>query len=802
MAQLQPDRSRSRRGWLLVFLIGTSVLRAEDLSEYYGFGAMEILKLDWELGAPLAEDLNGDSLNDLIVCNNRKARIELLLQRHDFDPQVVPVTAAAVSENVNDLFGREAGWRFKRFQYPLHVKATSLVVGDFNHDGRPDLAYYSAEGLYVVLQDRDEDADATKRRGQDALATTLREPTWQAATRFDLRDGLRTSEALVAGDLNGDGRTDLILLLQDGYYTLLQDAEGRLARPVRHYSAAGNLRQVEIGDLNGDGRSDLVLLTAEQQEYPLRIRLQDSDGVLGPEGRYAMPVPHVLRLCALDDTGRQVIASVSRPSGRFALHAMVREDQTRPTVSIHPLPSGDDIAKRDMTTADIDADGLTDMIVTDPGRGQFLVFRGQAGSGLGPATAYPGLKDMRKVCAARLGDHPGDTLAVLSVDEKLIALTRFEGGRLQFPQAVAVVGEPQAMELADLDGDGRLDLAYVAKGPDPAQAFFFRSVLDIGRETSRPGPSLPLTRLEDRPQDLLACDIDHDGDTDLIVVRSYDPLLLVRQTQAGVFEPQAQDQTHSGLVGNMASCSLCLAPLGKEGGPALLLARGEFARSLYFDADRGWQVIDQYQTGDGRRQIRVAAAVPRADGGTPSIVGYDDVSGAAFFLDPQADGTYRMSREIDVGVAKVRKILTGSFGGSTQDLVLCAERELICLRTDAQWELRQIAGFEPSIEGGSFGPFAVGDVNSDVTPDFVVCEQGRYHLQILSFDASARLADACKFRVFEAHPRSAADRQQGRAANSGEPRHLLIRDVTGDGRNDLVLLVHDRIILYPQDATD
>jgi len=235
----------------------------------------------------------------------------------------------------------------------------------------------------------------------------------------------------------------------------------------------------------------------------------------------------------------------------------------------------------------------------------------------------------------------------------------------------------------------------------------------------------------------------------------------------------------------------------------LLVARGEFARSLYFDSDQGWQVIDQYQTGDSRRQMRVAAALPAAAGGAPTIVAYDDVSGTLFFLDPQADGTYRMSREIDVGTAKVHKILTGRFrGGSTSDLVLCAERELICLRTDAQWELRQVAGFEPSIEGGALGPFAVGDVNSDVIPDFVVCEQGRYHLQVLSFDASARLVDACKFRVFEAHPHSAADRQQGRASNSGEPRHVLIRDVTGDGRNDLVLLVHDRIIIYPQDATD
>lgn len=784
---------------LAVFLaIGTATSAAclGGLSDYYGFGAMEILKLDWEMGKPLAGDLNGDSLNDLVVCNNRKSRIELLLQKPEFDPKAVETAPEPEEENVNDLFGRETRWRFRRFQYPLHVKATSLALADFNHDGRLDLAYYSPEGLYIVLQKQ---AQAGEESFEKA---TLIDPTWETATRLDLRDGIKTSEALAWGDLNGDGRTDLVLLLEDGYYVIRQEEDGRMARPVRHYSSADNLWQVEIGDVSGDGRNDLILVTSKQEESPLRIRLQNQDGSLGPEGRYPVPAPAVLHLCGLGDSGKQAIALVSRQTGRFSIHTMVQEDQRLDAVSIHPLPAGDDAAKRDSTCADVDGDGLADMVVTDPGRGQFLVFSGQAGCGLGSAAVYPGLKDMRKICAGRMGDGPADTLAVLSVDEKLIALSRFEGGRLCFPQTVAVVGEPQAMELADLDRDSRLDLVYVAKGPDPADAFFLRSVLDIGLASARPGPSLKLTDVQERPQDLLACDIDHDGDMDLIVSRAYDPLLLVRQTSEGAFEQQAQDQTHSGLVSNLGSCAICIAPLGKDGTPALLVARGEFARSMCFDAEQGWQVVDQYQASDGRRQIRVAAVVPGKGGGTPSIVGYDDASGILFFLEPQADGTYRLAREIDVGTAKVRKILTGRFdGGDAQDLVLCGERELICLRPTAQWGVRQLVGFEPSIENGRLGPFVMGDVNADGAPEVVFCEQVRHHVQVLSFDENAQLADAYKFKAFEEHPHS-QERAAGRNANSGEPRDVLVQDVTGDGRGDLILLVHDRMIVYPQEGLD
>jgi len=73
-----------------------------DLSDHYDFGDMEILKLDWELGTPLAGDLNGDSLNGLVVCKNRKARIELLLQ--DADGRMTrPVRHYSSSSNLRQI---------------------------------------------------------------------------------------------------------------------------------------------------------------------------------------------------------------------------------------------------------------------------------------------------------------------------------------------------------------------------------------------------------------------------------------------------------------------------------------------------------------------------------------------------------------------------------------------------------------------------------------------------------------------------------------------------------------------------
>ena len=51
-----------------------------------------------------------------------------------------------------------------------------------------------------------------------------------------------------------------------------------------------------------------------------------------------------------------------------------------------------------------------------------------------------------------------------------------------------------------------------------------------------------------------------------------------------------------------------------------------------------------------------------------------------------------------------------------------------------------------------------------------------------------------RFKIFE--QKKFRDHE---TAGNIEPREMKIADVTGDGKNDLVMLIHDRIIIYPQD---
>ncbi|MEV0729361.1 N-acetylmuramoyl-L-alanine amidase [Polymorphospora sp. NPDC050346] len=124
------------------------------------------------------------------------------------------------------------------------------AVGDFNGDGRDDIATFTrgtTNDVYVALSN-----------GSAFIGT---EQKWHDF--FGLN-----GEFPAVGDVNGDGRDDIIVFTQGpntlaDVYVALSNGSGFGASAKWHDLFAVGNEQPRIGDINGDGRDDIVTFTCD-----------------------------------------------------------------------------------------------------------------------------------------------------------------------------------------------------------------------------------------------------------------------------------------------------------------------------------------------------------------------------------------------------------------------------------------------------------------------------------------------------------------------------------------------------------
>src|ERR1035437_7579813 len=241
----------------LVFVFAF-VGHGENVTNSFGFTGPEIFPIDAQINLLHAADLDGDGLNDLIVANNLRSKINLLynLTGKTNRTDAVPARKLELNELPPDS-------RFRIDSIPADERISGMVVTDLNGDGRPDIAYFGDAKDLVVLYNSGTNG-------------------WSEPKRWHLDDGRLDANALVTGDLNGDGRTDLVLLGDSGaVYFFEQQADHTLAEPQK-ISCSGTPKAVQIADVDGDGRNDLVFVDFDNPN-PFRIRFQNVSGQLGPE---------------------------------------------------------------------------------------------------------------------------------------------------------------------------------------------------------------------------------------------------------------------------------------------------------------------------------------------------------------------------------------------------------------------------------------------------------------------------------------------------------------------------------------
>jgi hypothetical protein len=536
-------------------------------------------------GGPLAvaaADLNGDGKADLIVANGNDNTVSVLLN-------TTAPGAATPSFAAQKTFAVGSG--------PIAV-----ATADLNGDGKSDL---------IVANGNDNTVSVLL----DTTAPGATTPSF--ATQQTFAVGF-LPQSVTAADLNGDGKPDLIVANEGGNTVsvlLNVTAPGSATASFASQQAFGTGTEpiaVVAADVNGDGKPDLIVANLNDDTASVLLNTTAPGA--------ATPSFATQQIFATGTEPFSVVATSVNSDGKSDLvFANLGDDTVSVLLNTSPAPAttfdSNSFATQQsfavgnnplsQTTADLNGDGQSDLIVTNENDNTVSVLRNTTAPGaVAPSFAtqqtFATGNEPHSVTTADINGDGKPDLVVANYNDNTVSVmlnTTAPGATtLTFAtqQTFGVGSGPYSVMTADVNGDGRPDLVVTNFNGDTVSVLL---------NTTAPGAATPsfatqqtfTTGLE--PASVTASDINGDGRPDLIVANfnSNTVSVLLNTTAPGAATPSfATQQT---FATGVEPVSVRASDVNLDGRPDLIVANeGDHTVSVLLNTTAPGAVTPSFAT--------------------------------------------------------------------------------------------------------------------------------------------------------------------------------------------------------------
>lgn len=277
------------------------------------------------------DDMNSDCLEDIVVFDVYNQVAVIFLQTNEYGVFTrkpvnmgITISRGGIGDLNNDghqdlvwtksqesvyvAYQTETG--FSAFQeFPIPTPPTRLVdqpaIGDFNNDGRADLAavdgyskslfIWEAPAMQIQilgapnnvpdnLSVGDLDGDLNADIAIPGAGTTTVNVTWGGTYTTTTLTGIGNMEDAAIGDVDADAKLELVATDKQSYHLVIWDLDNRTVsrQVIDSYVGPG---QVIIADLNGDGLNDVAYGLSGYTNPPsakVTVHYQTGEGAVEP----------------------------------------------------------------------------------------------------------------------------------------------------------------------------------------------------------------------------------------------------------------------------------------------------------------------------------------------------------------------------------------------------------------------------------------------------------------------------------------------------------------------------------------